>query len=220
MFHESNRFSNQWSICFRSQNYSKYFNNYFINVGSSLASSIQSEIDPLLYFQPNNKSIYVPKIGIFEIESIISSMNNSSAGYDELPASIMKQCIGCYIEPLTFLINQSILQGVFPAELKIARIIPLYKGEDNQRIHNYRPISVLPFFSKIFEKIVFKHLIEFLNDNNILYEYQFGFRKHHSTSHALITLVERVTKALDTGKYIVGVFLDLKKVFDTVDHSI
>ena len=75
-------------------------------------------------------------------------MNNSSAGYDELPASIMKQCIGCYIEPLTFLINQSISQGVFPAELKIARIIPLYKGEDNQRIHNYRPISVLPIFSK------------------------------------------------------------------------
>ena len=78
------------------------FNNYFINVGSSLASSIQSEIDPLLYFQPNNKSIYVPKIDIFEIESIISSMNNSSAGYDEQPASIMKQCIGCYIETINF----------------------------------------------------------------------------------------------------------------------
>ena len=129
------------------------FNNYCINVGSSLASSIQSEIDPLLYFQPNNKSIYVPKIDIFERESIISSMNNSSAVYDELPASIMKQCIGCYIEPLTFLINQSILQGVFPAELKIARIIPLYKGEDNQRIHNYRPISVLPFFFKYLKKL-------------------------------------------------------------------
>ena len=107
-----------------------------------------------------------------------------------------------YIEPLTLLINKSIQQGVFPVELKIARIIPLYKGENNQLIHNYRLISVLPFFSKIF------------------YQYQFGFRKHHSTSHAIITLVERVTKALDTGKYIVGVFLDLKKAFDTVDHSI
>ena len=76
------------------------------------------------------------------------------------------------------------------------------------------------FFSKIFENIVFKYLIEFLNDNNILYEYQFGFRKHHSTSHALIALVDRVTKSIDTVKYIVGVFLDLKKAFDTVDHSI
>ena len=111
---------------------------------------------------------------------------------------------------------------MFPAELKLARVIPLYKGENNQLIHNYRPISVLPFFSKIFEKIVYKYVIDFFDDNHILYDHQFGFRKH-STSHAVIaviTLVERVTKALDTGKIIVGVFLDLKKAFDTVDHSI
>ena len=75
----------------------------------------------------------------------------------------------------------------------------------------------MPFFSRIF---VFKYVLRFLDDNNILYEYQFGSRKHHSTSHAIITLVERVTKALDRGKYIVGVFLDLKKAFDTVDLCI
>ena len=196
------------------------FNNYFINVGNSLASCIQSENDPLLSLQTNIKSIYIPELDKIEIKSTISSMNNSSSGYDELPASIMKQCIDSYIEPLTLLINKSIQQGVFPVELKIARIIPLYKGENNQLIHNYRPISVLPFFSKIFEKIVYKYVVDFLDDNNIFYQYQFGFRKHHSTSHAIITLVERVTKALDTGKYIVGVFLDLKKAFDTVDHSI
>ena len=67
----------------------------------------------------------------------------------------MKQCIDSYIDPLTILINQSIQQGVFPAELKIARVIPLYKGDNNQLIHNYRPISVLPFFSRIYEKIIF-----------------------------------------------------------------
>ena len=106
----------------------------------------------------------------------------------------MKQCIDSYIDPITLLINQSIQQGVFPDELKIARVIPLYKGDNNQLIHNYRPISILPFFSRIFEKIVFKHVLRFLDDNNILYEYQFGFRKHHSTSQAIITLVERVTK--------------------------
>ena len=103
--------------------------------------------------------------------------------------------------------------------MKITRIIPLYKGDDKQLIHNYRPISILAFFSKVFEKIVHKY-IEFLDDNNILYEYQFVFRKHHSTSHVLFALVERVTRSLDTGKYVVGVFLDLKKAFDTVDHSI
>ena len=123
----------------------------------------------------------------------------------------MKQCIGSHIDPLILHINQSIAEGVFPAELKIARVIPLYKRENNQLIHNYRPISVLPFFSKIFDKIVYKYVLDLFDDNNILYDYQFGFRKHHSTSHAVITLVERVAKALDTCKIIVGVFLDLKR---------
>ena len=178
------------------------FNNYFINIGSSLASGIKSENDPPLYFQTNKKSIYIPEIDKSEIESIISSINNSSAGYDELPASIMKQCIGSYIDPFILLINQSIAQGVFFVELKIARVIPLYEGENNKLIHNYRPIS------------------DFLDDNNIPFDHQFGFRKHHSTSHSVITLVERVTKAHDTDKIIVGVFLDPKKAFDTVDHNI
>ena len=105
----------------------------------------------------------------------------------------------------------SIYQGTFPESLKIARVIPIFKGENEQLVHNYRPISVLPFYSKIFEKIVATHVIEFLEDNNVFYQYQFGFRKNHSTSHAIIALVEKVSKALDTGKYVVGVFLDLKK---------
>ena len=140
--------------------------------------------------------------------------------YDELPTSIMKSVSEEYIKPLTYLINKTISQGHFPEELKLARVIPIYKGENDQLIQNYRPISVLPFFSKIFEKIIFNHVINFLNDNNVLYDYQFGFRKQHSTSHAIITLVERVEKALDTGKVVVGVFLDLKKAFDTVNHTI
>ena len=114
------------------------FNNYFINIGSSLASSVKSENDPLLYFQTNMKSIYIPEIDKSEIESLISSINNSSSGYDELPASIMKQCIGSYIDPYFFLINQSIAQGDFSAELKIVRVMPLYKGENNKLIDNYR----------------------------------------------------------------------------------
>ena len=75
-------------------------------------------------------------------------------------------------------------------------------------------------YSKIFEKVMASYVIDFFENNNMLYKYQFGFRKKHSTSHAIITLVERVSKALDTGKYVVGVFLDLNKAFDTVDHSI
>ena len=114
----------------------------------------------------------------------------------------------------------SITQGTFPEELKTAWVIPKYKGEDDQLISNYRPISVLPYFSKIFEKIVSLYIIDFFEEHNIFYDYQFGFRKNHSTSHAIIALVEKVSKALDTGKCVVGVFLDLKKAFDTVDHDI
>ena len=80
----------------------------------------------------------------------------------------------------------SITQGNFPNELKIARVIPLYKGEDTQLIENYRPISVLPYFSKIFEKVMFTYVIAFLDENNILYEYQFGFR----------TIIQQVMQSL------------------------
>ena len=114
----------------------------------------------------------------------------------------------------------SIREGIVPEELKLAKVTPIYKGEDDQLIQNYTPISVLPFFSKIFEKIIFINMIEFLNENKLFYDCQFGFRKNHATSHAIITLTERVSKALDTGKIVVGVFLDLKKAFDTVDHNI
>ena len=87
-------------------------------------------------------------------------------------------------------------------------------------ITNYRPISVLNFFSKIFEKVVANYIVDFLESNNILYEHQYGFRKGHSTNHAVITLVERVAKALDTGKIVVGVYLDIRIAFDAIDHPI
>ena len=98
--------------------------------------------------------------------------------------------------------------------------MPIYKNDNEQLIQNYRPISVLPFFSKIFEQIVSLYIIDYLEDNNLFYSNQFGFRKFHGTNHAIITLVEKVSKALDTGKFVIGVFLDLKKAFDTVNHTI
>ena len=108
-------------------------------------------------------------------------------------------------------INSSIIQGDFPEKLKLAKVISIYKADNEQHIQNYRPISVLPFFSKIFEKVIYNKLLEFINANNILYVKQFGFCQGHATSHAIMTLVEKVTKALDTGKIVVGVYLDIRK---------
>ena len=125
-----------------------------------------------------------------------------------------------YIDPLTYLINKSIKQGVFPNELKLAKVVPIFKTGDEQLVQNYRPISVLPIISKIYEKIVANYLIDFLESQDLLYKYQFGFRKSHSTSQAIITLIDRVSQALDIGKYVVGLYLDIRKAFDAVPHSI
>ena len=98
-------------------------------------------------------------------------------------------------------------------------MIPIFINVDKKDTVNYRPISVLTF-SKIFEKTMYNHLISFIDKEDILYTSQFGFRKSHSTNHAIISLVEKVKQALDSGKVLVGVFLDLKKALDTVDHKI
>ena len=87
-------------------------------------------------------------------------------------------------------------------------------------LSNYRPISVLNIYSKIFERLMYNRLIHFLDQNKVLYQNQFGFRQGHSTHHALITLVDNITKSLDNGDIVIGVFLDLKKAFDTVNHKI
>ena len=99
-------------------------------------------------------------------------------------------------------------------------MIPLFKSGEDRLISNYRPISILPVFSKLFEKVVYKRLINYLDSNNILFKKQYGFRKKHSTSLALLDLVDKITSAIDEKKYHVGIFLDLSKAFNTVNHDI
>ena len=95
--------------------------------------------------------------------------------------------------------NSSINKALFPDELKIAKVMPIFKSGNKESIENYRPISILSVFTKVFGKVMYKHLINFVDKNDILYKYQFGFRRQHSTNHAVITLVEKITNALDKG---------------------
>ena len=147
-------------------------------------------------------------------------MKNSAPGFNELPAFILKQCSKLYIKPLCHVISLSTRQGVFPNELKLVKVLPIYKFDDKRQFKNYRPISVLPFIYKMFKKFIADSVIDFLEDNDILYHKQFRFRKRHSTTHAKIALTEKVSMTLDSGKIVGGVFLDLNKAFDCVSHDI
>ena len=124
------------------------------------------------------------------------------------------------ILPLAHIINMSLLTGVYPDLLKIAKVIPIHKGGSTQDINNYRPISLLSIFDKIIEKLIHKRLYNFLESQNILYSNQFGFRKNNSTTNALIQITEMIKESIDNGKYGCGIFIDLRKAFDTVNHEI
>ena len=156
------------------------FNDYFINVGKSLAHNIVSQIDPLSYIDKSKNCITNISVTVNDVKAIVSQMNNSAAGPDDLPASIMKQVSNEYCIPLTHLINLSVLQGDFPSEMKLAKVLPIYKADNYQLIQNYRPISVLNLISKVYERVIYNNLLDFIMENNILYDKQFGFR--HSTS--------------------------------------
>ena len=114
----------------------------------------------------------------------------------------------------------SLSQGHFPRDLKIAKVIPLYKCKDPGLFNNYRPISLLSVFSKVLEKVMYGRLYHYLVKLEILYVYQFGFQKNKSTYMAIICQMEKLVKALGNGEVGIGIFIDFRKAFDTVDHTI
>ena len=118
------------------------------------------------------------------------------------------------------LFNISFKTGVFPSVLKTAKVVSVFKKDSKLDYSNYRPISLLSNIEKILEKLMYKRLYTFLNNNNIIYNLQFGFRQQYSTSHVLINFTKNIRKALDDGNIGCGVFVDLEKAFDTVDHQI
>ena len=116
--------------------------------------------------------------------------------------------------------STSFLTGVFPSVLKTAKVVPVFRKDSKLDYSNYRPISLLSSIEKILEKPMYKRLCTFLNNNNIIYNFQFGFRQQYFTSHAIINITENIRKALDDENIGCGVFVDLQKAFDTVDHQI
>ena len=196
--------------------------NFFINIGPTLAKSIPHvNKSPLSYLGNRlTESIYLAPVSENEIGQLIKSLKDTAAGFDDPNAMCLKISSQFLVKPLTHICNLSLSQSIFPEQLKIANVIPLYKSDDSMLFNNYRPVSVLCVVSKIFEKIMYNRVTTFLEMFQILHGNQYGFRKKSSTHVALLTFIDKVIQAKENGEYAIGVFLDFSKAFETVDHKI
>ena len=120
--------------------------------------------------------------------------------------------------PLFHIFNLSLRTGVFPEDLKKTKVIHVYKSDDRKDINNYSPIAILPILSKILEKIIAHRLVNYLDKHSILSSSQHGFRANHSTESALLQLVTNVNKFLNEKHHVIGLFLNLSKAFDSLNH--
>ena len=204
-------------------NVANHFCKLFSNIGQRLANQIGPSVaksDSFLSKEVRD-SMFLGPTNPIEILHIVRKMKNkTSCGWDELSLKHLKAIIDPLLYPITVLINKSLKEGQVPDLLKIAKVVPIYKNKDRQIMDNYRPVSVLPSVSKILEKVVFKRLHAFLTHHSILYECQFGFRPKFSAIDAISLFNYNVCKTLENNKVGLGVFLDLSKAFDTIDHEI
>ena len=201
------------------------FNNFFSTVGPKLASDIeQSDVQFDSFLSESNPvSFNFSKISETDILKICRQMKPKlSSGVDFISNNLLKHIAPIIITPLHYLINLSLETGYIPGELKISKIIPIFKDGDCHSFTNYRPISLISSFAKLLEKIVSKQLLGFLTSHNILYKHQYGFRAKHNTSQPVLHFADKIFNALNqnTPAKTLSIFIDLKKAFDTVDHEI
>ena len=156
------------------------------------------------------------EVNEIEILNIIDKLKN----IDNISNKAIKFIKNLIATPLALIINQSLMLGSFPDKLKIAKIRPLLKKNDPSSFTNYRPISLLPVISKIFEKVIHKQLLNYFTSNNMFSQCQYGFRPKHSTEHAALQLHDYIIRQLDINKTPFSIFIDLSKAFDTIDHTI
>ena len=199
------------------------FNEFFVDIGNMVENKIPNSKKHFSEFlgDSNKNTIFLTPIDNDEVLSMISKLNSSKAcGPNSIPYNLLKTHSNVLLEPLRELLNMSILQGSFPTLLKFAQVCPIYKKKDKEKCENYRPISLLSNLSKLFERAMHTRLYNFIENSDQFYEKQFGFRKKYSTNHALLSIVEGIREKLDNKTFVCGVFIDLEKAFDTVNHKI
>lgn len=201
------------------------FNEYFVSLASNLNCEVLeneplASLPPFEIFLSNQcpSSFFLEDCSEDEVKSIICDMKNGKAS--DIPICVIKSTSDTIAPTLSELFNNCMNTGIFPDVLKTGKITPVYKKDNPEELQNYRPISTLPIFGKIFEKIIHCRLYNFFLSKNIITENQFGFRKNHSTHHALHHSVNIISQALKQKMHVIGIFIDLSKAFDTIDHDI
>ena len=198
------------------------FNEFFTSIAKKTVENInpspKSPVDLIGQSPSNFKFNNLTKMEVLAATKLLT--NKKTPDHTGLSSNFLKQIISTIIDPLHHIFNLSFNTGVVPVQFKIAKVIPIFKSGDSSSMDNYRPISLLNTFSKILEKLVAARLLSYLNENNILSKWQFGFRSGHSTMHPMVHFLNKIAGSLNEKKHTIAIFCDLKKAFDTCDHTI
>lgn len=204
------------------------FNDHFLSIVDTL--DIKNDISEdvlkmhfrdLFRTKSTVESMFLRPVRLDDLTEVINSLkNNSSPGIDGISSLLIKNVYPKIVNVLLFLVNLSFQTGVFPDRLKEAVVIPVHKSGSKSNLNNFRPISLLPVLSKVFEKLMKQRLVEFLKKNKFFSKNQFGFSEGKSTEDALLNFMTHIISGLNQGNRVSGVFLDIKKAFDTVNHKI
>jgi len=203
------------------------FNNYFNNMGlppqdDNVTTEEDATVNHFLdYLCPVEHRFQFHFVTESDIKKVLNSLApKTSYGIDGLSVKFIKIIEDPLVPPLTKIVNQMLASGIFPDFLKTAKITPVYKTGDRKDIKNYRPISVLPSLSKIFEKIILEQMHDYFSSNNLYYNGQYGFRKGHSAENAVMENVDRIVDSFENNNMPIDIFLDLTKAFDSINHSV
>jgi len=201
------------------------FNSFFVNVGPRLANEIpncESHFKDYMGEATDQHFVFQNITEDLIYQTLSKLQPKKSSGHDNVSTKLLIEIMPCIIFPIIHLFNLSLKTGFIPADYKIAKVIPIFKAGETNRFDNYRPISLLNAFSKLLEKLVACQMMRYLNKYKILYEHQYGFRSGRNTSQPLIQLLNKIFQGLNgqTSEYTLGVFIDLKKAFDTCDVRI
>ena len=203
----------------------EFFNEYFANVGKKLAEAIpdsdQDDLNKFGTLTATPLSLFFEPVTAADVASIIMSMDvDKSPGVDEISVGSLKCCSAVISPFLSDLFNLSLAHGVYPDDLKLAKVIPVYKKGSSSEVGNYRPISVLPAVNKVLETVVQRAVSGFLKQTGFFNARQYGFRDGSGTHTALFELISMINTEIDKGRVVSGLFIDLSKAFDTVIHRL